>query len=61
MVASLDQSQEGGGEFVIARSDAPPLLKFGEKAFDAPSPPCQGQYRETRARLGAVGDDLTGG
>ena len=33
------KTQECGGEFVIARSDAPPLLEFGEKAFDAPAVP----------------------
>ena len=39
MLASFTKTQECGGEFVIARSDAPPLLEFGEKAFDAPAVP----------------------
>ena len=39
MLASFANRQECDGEFVIARSDAPPLLQFGERAFDAPAVP----------------------
>ena len=33
----LDEAEEIGGELVVPSGDAPPLLKLGEEALDAPS------------------------
>ena len=37
MLASFDEAEECGGEFVVSGCDAAPLLEFGEEALDAPS------------------------
>ena len=37
MLASFDEAEEIGGDFVVAGCDAAPLLEFGEEALDAPA------------------------